>query len=465
MEDILALVITILTIIICARLVLKKYNPVLIFFTAGILLAIYLVIATGYTPLGENTTGNLFLDVFAFIGSEFKNQLGGVGTNLMMVAGYAAMMTHIGASAKLAAVATKPLLKLNKPYLILALLYIVGVILKMMITSHAGLALLLMATTFPILLKLGISRLSAASAILISGSLDWGVNDGAVLFAADNVSGMTIGDYFVNYQFIPAAVSIISVAIVMAIYFKYLDSKTNGTDHDTLVAQEKVEKVEEEETINLPGVYALLPALPLLLVIGSLAFPTIELDVFTANVIGVVVTFIIEIFRVKEKKSKVLSGHLGVMFKQMGDSFANIVTLIVAASVFAKGLIQLGGITIIANQIAKLQGAQVITIIALSLLTFTAVIILGSGNAGWYAFGPLVTDISPKVGLEAYQIAVPMQLSAGMGRGLSPVAAAMIAVAGLAEVPVEDLIKRNVVPVVVGLVVNITVSYILLVVL
>lgn len=462
MEDILALVITILTIIICARLVLKKYNPVLIFFTAGILLAIYLIIATGYTPLGENTTGNLFLDVFAFIGSEFKNQLGGVGTNLMVVAGYAAMMTHIGASAKLAAVATKPLLKLNKPYLILALLYIVGVILKMMITSHAGLALLLMATTFPILLKLGISRLSAASAILISGSLDWGVNDGAVLFAADNVSGMTIGDYFVNYQFIPAAVSILSIAIVMAIYFKYLDSKANVVDHDTLVAQEKM---EEEQTINLPGVYALLPALPLLLVIGSLAFPTIELDVFTANVIGVVVTFIIEVFRVKEKKSKVLSGHLGVMFKQMGDSFANIVTLIVAASVFAKGLIQLGGITIIANQIAKLQGAQVITIIALSLLTFTAVTILGSGNAGWYAFGPLVTDISPKVGLEAYQIAVPMQLSAGMGRGLSPVAAAMIAVAGLAEVPVEDLIKRNVVPVVVGLVVNVTVSYILLVVL
>lgn len=460
MENILAILITLAAIVVCSKLVLKKYNPILVFFAAGIVISLYLALVKGHTPLGDATSGNVFLDVFAFIGSEFKGQLGGVGTNLMVVAGYAAMMTHIGASAKLADVATKPLLKINKPYVILAFLYVIGIILKMMITSHAGLALLLMATTFPILRRLGVSNLSAASAILLSGSMDWGVNDGAAMFAAENVSGMSVGEYFIDYQLVVAAITIAVVAIVMAFYFKRLDAKTKKSGD----SEEADCELASAECGHLPNFYALLPALPLLLVIGSLAFPTIQLDVFTANVIGIMATFLCETVRVKGKKSAIIGTHLEVLFKTMGTSFANIVTLIVAASVFAKGLIELGGITIIANQIAKIQGAQLITICALSLLSFSAVIILGSGNAGWYAFGPLVTDMAPKVGLRAYQIAVPMQLASGMGRALSPVAAAVIAVAGLANVEVEALIKRNLVPAFCGFVVNIAASYLLLIV-
>jgi len=463
MEQIISLIITIIAIFICAKLVLKKYNPILIFFVAGIIISFYLAIARGYTPIEEASSGNIYLDIFGFIGYEFKDQLSSVGTNLMVVAGYAAMMTHIGASAKLADTATKPLLKLNMPYVILAFLYVVGIILKMMITSHAGLALLLMATTFPILRRLGISKLSAASAILLSGSMDWGVNDGAVMFAADNVSDMSVGDYFVKHQLVIAIITIITVAIVMSIYFKRLDSKIEEETEKEVTLE--VKEDEQVKSQKLPGFYAFLPALPLLLVIGSLAFPTIELDVFTANVIGVAVTFICEFFRTGNDRAKAIGDSLNVMFKAMGNSFANIVTLIVAASVFAKGLIELGGITLLANQIAKIQGAQLITIIALSLLSFLAVIILGSGNAGWYAFGPLVTDMAAQVGLQPFQIAVPMQLAAGMGRALSPVAAAMISVAGLAGVSVEDLIKRNTVPILCGWAANVISSYILIVLL
>ncbi|MGY3749009.1 C4-dicarboxylate transporter DcuC [Vagococcus acidifermentans] len=457
MENVLTLVITFISIVIVARLILKKYNAILVFFAAGLLINLYLAIATGYSPIAEQTTGNLILDVFAFIGSEFKEQLGGVGTNLMVVAGYASLMTHIGASEKLAVTATKPLMKLNKPYLILAFLYIIGAVLKMMITSHAGLSLLLMATTFPILIRLGISKLSAASAILISGALDWGVNDGAVLFAAENVSGFSVSDYFVNYQFLPASISILTVAIVMAIYFKRIDARQGAEKSSTSdVAYDNGEKANE-----LNWLYAILPALPLLLVMSSVFLPNMEIEVFTANVIGLIVTLLLETIRLRKDIAKTLADYLSVTFKAMGNSFANIVTLIVAASVFAKGLIQLGGITLIANQIAKFSGAQLIIIVALSLLSFFAVIILGSGNAGWYAFGPLVTDIAPKVGLEAVQIAVPMQLAAGMGRGLSPVAAAMLSVVGLAGVELESLIKRNTVPVVCGLVANIISSYLI----
>ena len=459
MENIVVLLLTLIVVVICSRLVLKKHNPLLVFFGAGIIIHFYLAIARGYTPLGEKTMGSIYLDIFGFITSEFKSQLGGVGSNLMMVAGYATLMTQIGASEKLATVATKPLRKINRPYLILAFLYFIGVVLKMMITSHAGLALLLFSTTYPILIELGVSKLSAASVILISGSLDWGPNDGAVLFAADNVTGIPVGEYFINYQLISAAATILTVGIVMAVYYKYLDKKMATTSGE-VVLERTVENKEISKASQLPGVYAILPALPLLLIIGNLFVPSVKLDVFTANVFGILVTLLIESVRHKEDVLETLTDNLKVTFQAMGNSFANIVTLIVAASVFAKGLIELGGFNILADGLATFSGAKIFTIVAFTILSFVAVIILGSGNAGWFAFGPLVLDMARKVGLESYQIAVPIQLASGMGRGVSPVAAAVISIAGLTGIELEDLIKHNAVPIVAGLIANIVVSYV-----
>lgn len=406
--------------------------------------------------MGDATTGNIIFDIFAYVGKVTKSQLSGVGSNLMMVAGYAAFMTHINASDKLASVLTKPLMKIRNPYLVLGMLYVVGTILKMMITSHAGLCMLLMATAYPILVGLGISKISAAAAILATGAIDWGPNDGAVIFAAEKVAGMTVVDYFISYQWIPGITAVITIAVVMVVYFKKLDKQNNANTPIEITSV-------EEKGKGVPGIYAILPALPLLIVIVfAIFFKELKMDVFTASVISLVVVFILEMFRKKDGKE--VGKSISVVFNAMGNSFANIVTLIVAAGIFSEGLIQLGGIGILANLLANLKGAQLLSIVALSALTFFAVIILGSGNASWFAFGPLVSDIASKVGLEPYQISVPMQLSSGIGRALSPVAGAVIAVAGLAEIDTDELIKRNVVPIVCGTLVNIIVSYLLFVV-
>ena len=458
--DILDLLLTLITIIVVAKLIIDKKDPKVIFFIVGILLYLYLLIFEGYSPLGEDTTGNKILDILAYIGSQFKSQLAGVGTNLMVVAGFAAMMNHIGASSKLADVTTKPLLKLNKPYIILGGLYIVAIVLKMMITSHAGLSLLLMTTVYPILVNLGVSKLSAASAVLLGGSMDWGVNDGSVLFAADNVTNIPVGEYFLGYQILPSIITIIVVATVLSLWSKHCDKK-----FDTISTEKIDYSVNNNSTyetgIKLPGIYAILPALPLLIVLVSLFIPGVNLDVFTANVIGILVTMICEVCRNKSERIKIVVEDLEVLFSQMGKTFASVVTLIVAANYFAGALIQLGGVHTLAGWIAKLEGAQFLTVILFSILSRSAVIILVCGNAGWSAFGPLVRDIAPTVGLDAYQIAVPMQLSSGMGRGLSPVAAATIAVCGLADIEIEDLIKRNIVPIISGFLACVVSSYLI----
>ena len=67
----------------------------------------------GHSIMGDKTTGNAVIDVFAYAANAFKSNASGVGLTLMMVTGYAVYMSHIGASTKLAYLATKPLSKLR----------------------------------------------------------------------------------------------------------------------------------------------------------------------------------------------------------------------------------------------------------------------------------------------------------------------------------------------------------------
>jgi DcuC family C4-dicarboxylate transporter len=458
MEAALSIILTIVAVVVTARFVLKKYNPSLVFLTSGFIILTILAAWKGYTPLGDATTGSKFLDVFAFVGAATKKQLSGVGSNLLLVAGYAVFMNHIGATDKLADTITKPLSKIKNPYIVMFLVFVIGSFLKTMITSHIGLVLLLMSSVYPVLIKLGISRLSAAATLLLTGFLDWGPNDGAVIFAAETVVGMPVVDYVKSYQVLPAIITILVTGIVMVIHFKREDEKGSKKYVDEVDISSK--KLNSE---SLPQIYALLPAIPLLLVVGFSFQKQVKMDVFTANVLGLVLAFIIE--GIRSKNYEVIGEDLKVLFQAMGNSLANIVLLIISASIFAQGLIALGGFNILAEQLAQFKGAQLLTITAFTALTFFGVIILGNGNATWFSFGPLAANLAPAIGLQPYQLGVSMQMSASIGRCLSPVAGAVLTTSGLSKIPAEDLIRRVSVPIVAGALTNLIASYIIHVVL
>ena len=457
MEAIIGVILTIIAVIITAKFVLKKYNPSLVFLTSGFIILTILAAWKGYTPLGEATTGNNFLDVFAFVGVSMKKQLSGVGSNLVLVAGYAMFMNHIGATSKLANTITKPLSKIKNPYIVMFLVFVIGSFLKTVITSHIGLVLLLMPAVYPVLIKLGISHLSAAATLLATGFLDWGPNDGAVIFAAEEVVGIPVIEYVRSYQILPAIITILVMGLVMVIHFKKRD-QVEGDKYGDLELD-----FDETNAQALPGIYALLPAIPLLLVIGFSFQKTVSMDVFTANVIGIVIAFLLEALRIKD--GEVIGNDLKVLFEGMGNSLANIVLLIISAGIFAQGLIALGGFNILADKLAQFKGAQLITIAAFTALTFFGVIILGNGNATWFSFGPLAANLAPAIGLTPYQMAVSMQMSASIGRCLSPIAGAVLTASGLSKIPTEELIKRLSLPIVVAAITNLIASYVIHIVL
>ena len=145
----------------------------------------------------------------------------------------------------------------------------------------------------------------------------------------------------------------------------------------------------------------------------------------------------------------------------MGNSFANVVSILIGAAVFAEAIKLLGGITIISNTLAAVKSAPIITMALMSMITFFAGMLLGSGNASWYAFGPLVPDVTAQMGVSTATIALPMQLASGIGRCMSPVAGVVIAISGMAELDIMDIVKRCSVPAVAMFICNLIVSYVI----
>lgn len=92
----------------------QKIQSLFCIFSFRYYLAYFCFFITG-TPIPKASSRehasflNVLLDSYAFITATFKSQLSGVGLIIMSVAGFAAYMKHINASAKLAFLANKPL--------------------------------------------------------------------------------------------------------------------------------------------------------------------------------------------------------------------------------------------------------------------------------------------------------------------------------------------------------------------
>lgn len=447
MEQAVLVLLTLMACVIVARLVLKKVNPIFTFLVSGIVIIIIASYLTGTSALGEEGSGNYIFDAFAFIKSSFISNVSGVGAIIMAVTGYGAYMNHINASKKLAYMAVRPLRLIKNKYLVLAGMYVIGMLLKLVITSQAGLALLLLGTTFPVMLALNIPPLIAA-AVMCLICIDWGPNDGSTIFAAE-VSEMPVVQFFTDHQFIVVACIMVVLTIMIPFYYSWV-SRREGLE-ETGVADQTV-----VEDADCPGYYVLFPLIPLALVLAFSIWPVVSMDVITACFISIIFVALVEIARRPDRSA--VPDDIKVVFRSMADAFANIVSIIISASVFAQGIKMLGGVSILADMISTMQGASLLTIILMSLITFAAAVIMGSGAASLYAFGPLVPGIVTKLGIPTTAIMVPMEIGTALGRSLSPVAGAVIAVSGYAEVDVMSVIKINMLPLGIAMLVNLVAS-------
>jgi DcuC family C4-dicarboxylate transporter len=139
-------------------------------------------------------------------------------------------------------------------------------------------------------------------------------------------------------------------------------------------------------------------------------------------------------------------------WKGMGNVFTSVVTLIVASEVFSKGLIGLGFIDSLVGYSSHIGLSGLAIAAIFTLIIFGAAMLMGSGNAAFFSFGPLLPGIATQLGLPVFSLILPLQLAASMGRAASPIAGVIVAIAGVAGVSSVELARRNTFPLIGGIV-------------
>ncbi|HFQ5082848.1 TPA: C4-dicarboxylate transporter DcuC [Vibrio vulnificus] len=438
-----SLIIALLGLVFAGRLILKNYNPqAVLFFTGIVLMAIS--IFTNNASFVAKSTGWVGFDIFEYISQVFSKQSGGLGLNIMLIGGFALFMSAIGASQVMVKVAAKPLMKLNSPYLMLALAFILGQALSLFISSATGLALLLMATLYPVLIRLGCSKAGVAAVLASTCAIEFGPASGNSILAAQT-AGMDITAFFVGEQLPIVTVLIIAVALIHALtqrYFDKLDAKSNAE-------QDSLAHVDDAQS-DAPMFYLLLPMLPLffMLTFSKLGIESIKVSLANAILLSIFIGLVCEFVRVKQAKP--VFDKLQGIFNDMGKVFAAVVTLIVAGQTFSMGLKSIGAIDAMLEMASGAGLSAAIIILFMAILTFTISALMGSGNAAFFSFAPMVPQIAQKIGANAADMILPIQLSAGMGRTISPIAGVIIAVAGISGLSPFDIVRRTFIPMFIG---------------
>jgi DcuC family C4-dicarboxylate transporter len=447
-----------LIIAITIYLVVKRYQTHATLFLSGfaLLTTAYLAQRWSGAAGGESITGLFAFDLFAMVSEAFSNRVARIGMIIMAAGGFARYMSAISASTALVGIATKPLSHINNPYVLLAITYAAGQVLNIFIPSAAGLAMLLLVAMYPTLVKLGIRPVAAAAVIGTTACLDLGPASPASNVAAE-VVGITPIEYFARYQIKVAAVVIPVVAALHFVWQRWCDGRETGGEDGPLHAVADA----AAEQAPAPSFYAVLPLLPLvlLLVFSPLFAITIHVDVVTAMLIALAFAMVCEAFRRGLRESLAGITHF---FRGMGDMFSSVVTLIVAAEIFATGVKATGLIGSLVGLVeGNALGGGVMAIVLVLLLGATA-LLTGSGNAALFSFAGMIPGIASRVNAPVISLILPAQLAGGLFRSVSPVAGVIIAVAGTAGVTPFAIIKRTSVPMLGGVVATLIASQLLL---
>lgn len=435
---ILAIVMT----VFAGYVIFRHYKPQLILFFSGIvLMAFSIVMETG--TFIKKSTGFVWFDIFESIRLTFSSQIANIGLIILVVGAFATYMEHIGASRALVRIMIKPLQLLKAPYLVLALTYVVGQHINVVVPSAAGLGLLLMATLYPTIIRLGVHPLAACSVIATTPCLDLGPASGMSNVAAET-AGISGAVYFADYQLHIMYPVIAVIALLHFFVQKYLDKRDGMVVGDPAIS-EKIARAADDTTPQAPLFYALLPLVPLILVFvfSPLMYAAIKMNIITAIFITTALTVVLEMLRHREIKAGY--NGFGFFLDKMGP-LMNVVTLMVAASVFATGLKAIGAIdTLIAFGKGSGMGPAGMIIILTSIVGLAAGL-TGSGNAAFLSFAALAPQIANDLSFDVMLLLMPMQLAAGVCRSISPISGVVIACSGLAEQDPMAVARRTLIP-------------------
>lgn len=436
---------TILLLALLIFSIVKKYNTTVVLLALSIAAMVGLTLANG-SIMGDKTCGSAFFDIFEKIKTSASGTMGGNVLIIMSIYGYIVYMNHIKASDMFATMVATPLKKIKHPYLLAAGMILIGNLIKIVIPSGISVAALMIATLYPVLLRVGCSKATAASAVLMSYFTCWGPSD-ASLYTALSLAGIedvSVAEWFVQSQIPTMLVTMIVVLIVFIPVSRYFDKRENA---------ELATELLEEKTladIGAPKFYAFLPLMPLItiLIFSELIVGSIVVSVVAACYFCLVVAIIIHM--ICQKNFGKCFNDVSVVFNGMGDYFKGPGILLVFGTLFASVLNSIGGMKLIVDGLTSFNSG---TVIAVALVTFLGIFVVGvtgvfNGNVSLII--PVMTTVIASSGLNTLPLLHLGLIGCALGSAVTPVAGASLYIAGATNVSILRCVKRNLIPIICG---------------
>ena len=404
--------IAILVVAIMIYLLMKQYETRLVLLGGGLLLC-----CLSLTPMAG-------LNAFA---TTMTN--GALITAICSATGFAYCVTYTDCDRSLVHYLARPIRNIG--IVLIPMSVVITFFINVAIPSAVGVGAVVGTTLIPIMLRAGIKPAAAAAAILMgtTGSLlSPGLSHNAYVSEMAHMTIMELIQYHANFSLLIGAVGAIGLTLVVF-----------------LLGDNKGEKVSSDDTTNgfVPNpIRALVPLIPIvLMLVFTFWIPNVSMGVTQAMLIGTVACL-----AVARPDAQVFSKKF---FQGMGDSYGEIMGIIIAAGVLAAGLKASGlidgliSIMVQSNEIAQWGG---------SIGPFLLSVIMGSGDAGAMAFNQTVTPHAAEFGMQVHSLGSLAFLAGAAGRTASPIAGITILVAGLAKANPFDVAKRTALPMLVAVI-------------
>ena len=434
------LIIGLIAIVLVAYYIVKGYSATGVLMFGGlVLLFISVLMGHSILPEGVKTTGSTYFDILEYVKYLLGNRGGGLGLMIMVLCGFSVYMTHLGANDVVVKLVSKPLKNIRSPYILMVFAYFLACLMSFAVSSATGLGVLLMATLFPVMVNVGISRGAAAAICASPISIILSPTSGDVVLSAE-ISKIPLGEFAFGTALPVSIFAILGIAVAHFFWQRYLDKKEGV----------QVERMNADEIkTTAPNYYAILPLLPIIGVLifdGKWGLP--NLHIVTVMVLCFIITATVDFLR--SFNAKQTFDNLIVAYRGMADAFAGVVMLLVAAGVFAQSLSTIGFITNLIASAQSFGGSAFFMMLVLAVITILATMATGSGNAAFYAFAELIPKLATQMGVNPAFLTIPMLQASNLGRGLSPVSGVVVAVSGMGKISPFEIVKRMSVPMLVG---------------
>ena len=346
--------------------------------------------------------------------------------------GFAYVMKYTQCDTHLVHLLTKPLGGLK--FFLIPVATVITFFINIAIPSAAGCAAAVGATLIPVLKSAGVRPATAGAAILagtFGSMMSPGSSHSAMISEMSKLTITEVNLSHAPYTMIAGAIGAI-ILTLLALFFK-----DYGDEHRQAYLSEQKEAESKFVKVNI--LFALAPLIPLvILVIGGTSLQEVswlswtKMGVPQAMLIGAIYGILVtRISPVKITEE---------FFNGMGNSYANVLGIIIAAGVFVAGLKSTGAVD---SAIEFLKHSNEFVRWGATIGPFLMGIITGSGDAAAIAFNTAVTPHAVELGYSHVNLGMAAAISGAIGRTASPIAGVTIVCAGLAMVSPVEMIKRT----------------------